>query len=219
MDEHFLSEDTSAPAAADFPKREDRRLVELSAYLIRSDKSIVDVKIGNLSYDGCGVHTVVPLTAGEKVKLTVLGRGSMNATVRWYKARKAGLLFRFSRARSHEWPRKADRVAVGAELLLRRSGRIGFRVNAFDVTRFGCRCEFVDRPAIYERVWAKFDGLEALQATVCWIEDSNIGLMFANAIHPAVFELLLMQLQPLAAPLPPLPDPDAEASAEPKTDC
>jgi hypothetical protein len=54
--------------------------------------------------------------------------------------------------------------------------------------------EFVDRPAFRERVWVKFDGLEAVPAFVCWIEGAEAGLEFERPIHPAVFELLLKRI-------------------------
>ncbi len=61
----------------------------------------------------------------------------------------------------------------------------------FDVSRFGCKAEFIERPALYERVWIKFDGLDLIEAIVCWVEESNLGLMYKNPIHPAVFDMLL----------------------------
>jgi hypothetical protein len=148
----------------------------------------------------------VPLVAfvpGEKVKLSVLGRGAVNAVVRWYDARTAGLLFVEDRAtRRQRWPRKAERIEVRGALSLRRSGRLSFRVCTFDVTRFGCMCEFVERPKIYERVWVKFDRLETIEAVVCWLEESRLGLMFKNPLHPAVFDMLLDRLErPIEPPL------------------
>jgi hypothetical protein len=177
--------------------REERRSVELSGYVIRSDKVIVDVKLLDLSYDGCSIATLVPLAPGEKVKLSVLGRGAIAASVRWYKARKAGLLFDIGAAPKTKWPRKADRIEISAEASLRRAGR-RYRVRTFDITRFGCSCEFVERPAVYEHVWIKFDGLESIEAIVCWIEGSSLGLMFANPVHPAVFDMLLARSNPPA---------------------
>lgn len=183
--------------ARPFPRRDDRRPVELTAYVVRPDKSVVDVKVADLSYDGCSIRTLVPLVPGEAVKLSVLGRGSVNAVVRWYKARSAGLLFQAEPESRTRWPRKAERVGVSAEISLRRSGRLNYRVALADVSRFGCKCEFVDRPAVHEDVWVKFDGLAAIAAIVCWIEGSGVGMMFKNPLHPAVFELLLEKLNPL----------------------
>jgi hypothetical protein len=176
------------------PAREQRRPVELTGYLICPDKRIVDIKIVDLTYDGCGIRTLVPLSPGEKLKLSVLGQGAINAMVRWYKSRKAGLLFLPDEVDRPRWPRKAERVEVNAEIALRRSGQVSYRVKAADLTRFGCKCEFVDRPAIYERVFAKFEGLESIDAVVCWVEESSLGLMFATPMHPAVFDMLLMRL-------------------------
>ncbi|MEO8454749.1 MAG: hypothetical protein ABI454_06285 [Sphingomicrobium sp.] len=182
--------------------RDERRPVELSGYLIRSNKKIVDIKVVDLSYDGCAIRTLVKLVPGEKVKLSVLGRGAVNAVVRWYKSRKAGLLFQPERVSRTHWPRKAERIEVRAEASLRRAGRLSYRVATFDVTRFGCKCEFVERPAMYERVWIKFQGLETVHATVCWIEESSLGLMYNSPLHPAVFDMLLSRLNPCSnAPL------------------
>jgi hypothetical protein len=174
--------------------RKERRQVELSGYVIRSSKAIVDVKVLDLSYDGCSIATLVPLLPGESVKLSVLGRGAISASVQWYKARKAGLLFKTGRVSKTNWPRKEDRVEIRTEASLRRSGRQSYRVSTFDLTRFGCRCEFIERPAVYERVWIKFDKLDPIQATVCWIEGSELGLMFKCPVHPAVFDMLLARL-------------------------
>ena len=47
---------------------------------------------------------------------------------------------------------------------------------------------------IYERVWIKFDGLESLEANVCWVEQSMIGLSYKTPLHQAVFEMILARL-------------------------
>jgi len=177
-------------------QRDERRPVEIIGYIIRSNKTIVDVKLLDLSYDGCAIATQVPLMPGEKVKLSALGRGATAATVRWYKGRKAGLLFQSEPVSRQRWPRKADRLQISAEASLRRFGRPSYRVTMFDATRFGCKTEFIERPTIYEHVWIKFDGLETIEAIVCWVEESSLGLMYENPIHPAVFDMLLEWLKP-----------------------
>jgi hypothetical protein len=179
--------------------RDERRLVELNGYVIRSNKTIVDVKVLDLSYDGCSIATLVAFAPGERIKLSVLGRGAISASVQWYKGRKAGLLFYTGRLSKTKWPRKAERIEISAQASLRKSGRLNFRVSMFDVTRFGCKCEFVERPAVYERVWIKFDGLDPIEATVCWVEGSCVGLMYKYPVHPAVFDMLLARLDPKPA--------------------
>ena len=58
----------------------------------------------------------------------------------------------------------------------------------------GCKAEFVERPKLDEHVWVRFDGLEALEAMVCWVRGFEVGLEFENPIHPAVFEMLVSKL-------------------------
>ncbi|WP_114228255.1 MULTISPECIES: PilZ domain-containing protein [Sphingomonas] len=195
----FLEEHLSLPDDPRHLPRAERRTVELKGYLVRENCQIVDVTMVDLSYDGCAVRTLVPLTVGERVKVSALGRGSTNATVRWYRDRTAGLLFETARKKTI-WPRKAERVAVFGEASLRRAGRLTYRVKSFDVTRFGCRCEFVERPSIRESVWIKFDGLQSLESTVCWVENVELGLHFRNEMHPAVFDLLVAQLSQPPSP-------------------
>lgn len=188
----FFEEHLSLPEDPRHLPRAERRTVELKGYVVREHTQIVDVTIIDLSYDGCAVSTLVPLTVGEKVKVSALGRGSTGATVRWYNARKAGLLFE-SAIKKTIWPRQAERIEVAGEALLRREGRLTYSVRTFDLTRFGCRCEFVERPSIRERVWIRFKGLQSLESKVRWVENTELGLHFRTEVHPAVFDLLVAQ--------------------------
>ena len=92
-------------------------------------------------------------------------------------------------------PRKAERICVDVQVSLRRSGQLNYRVRAYDVTQFGCRLEFVERPNLGERVWIKFDDLSAIEGLVCWIDGFVVGVEFASAIHPAVFDGLIQRLR------------------------
>lgn len=89
---------------------------------------------------------------------------------------------------SDEKPRNAPRVPVSAEVTIRRSGFHGFRVRAFDLSLEGCKIEFIELPALGERVWVKFDNLEAVEAEVRWINGHIGGVRFARPLYPAVFE-------------------------------
>ena len=91
-------------------------------------------------------------------------------------------------------PRAANRVAVEAQVMLRRATQNNYRVSAYDLSRYGCKLEFVERPRIHERVWVKFEGLEAIEAEVCWTADFAAGLKFQHPLHPAVFESLVARL-------------------------
>ena len=85
-------------------------------------------------------------------------------------------------------PRRAQRVGMSAEVSIRRAGLHGFRVRVFDASRSGCKIEFVERPSVGERVWVKFDGLEAIEATVRWVDGHYGGVEFERPLYQAVFE-------------------------------
>ena len=51
--------------------------------------------------------------------------------------------------------------------------------------------DFVEKPRLDDRVWVKFDGLEALEGRVCWVDGFTGGVEFEKPIHPAVFETLI----------------------------
>jgi hypothetical protein len=84
---------------------------------------------------------------------------------------------------------------LDAEVLLRRAGQTHYRAQIYDISDHGCKVEFVDRPKLDETLWVKIEGLEALEAMVCWIEGHAAGVEFARPIHPAVFEHLLARLR------------------------
>ena len=91
-------------------------------------------------------------------------------------------------------PRKSDRIALTANVDLRRAGQNNYRVKIFDLSQHGCRLEFVERPMLDEIVWVKFEALEALEARVCWVEGVAAGVEFQKPVHPAVFGILLNRL-------------------------
>lgn len=176
-------------------ERCERRRVSLRAYAMRDDGSGPEVLVLDLSYEGCGIQTPVELKAGEAIKLSVLQRGAIAARVRWCKGGKAGLVFDSVMAKSKPfWPRRSERTSLTAEISMRRLGKLNYRVQVFDISCDGCKVELVDKPRLHEHVLVKFDGLEILDAQVCWVEGSCAGLRFEKSIHPAVFGLLLARL-------------------------
>ena len=91
-------------------------------------------------------------------------------------------------------PRRSARVGLSAEITLRRAGQNRYRVKILDASPLGCKAEFVERPKLDEHVWVKFEGLEALEAMVCWVRGLEVGLEFERPIHLAVFEELVSKL-------------------------
>jgi hypothetical protein len=177
-------------------ERTERRPVRLRGSLVRANGEIHQIYLLDLSYEGCGIETPVPLEPGEAIKLSVLRLGGISAVVRWSRGEKAGLAFvpDAAEARKH-WPRRSDRVALAAEVSLKRLGRGQFRVTVTDASAEGCKVQLVERPSEGEQVLVKFDGLEPLEATVCWIDGFTAGIRYVRQIHPAVFDLLVERLR------------------------
>ena len=91
--------------------------------------------------------------------------------------------------------RHKPRIGLDAEITMRRAGFPNFRVQIDDISTHGCRIEFVDRPAIDERVWIKLDGLASLEGCVAWVREHSAGIKFDQPMHPAVFEDLVTRLR------------------------
>lgn len=87
--------------------------------------------------------------------------------------------------------RRSARQTVQAEVQLRRCGQLNYRVSVHNLSQEGCQLEFVERPNLDERVWVKFDHLDALESKVCWSRGFVAGLEFVRPVHIAVFEKVL----------------------------
>ncbi len=176
--------------------RGERRPVQLRGYIVRENGENIDVTVLDLSYDGCGISCPSELFAGEALKLSVLRRGAICAHVRWYADGRAGIVFDPDPGETKaEWPRSSERIAVTAKLTLRRDGRTARSVAVLDASPDGCKVAYADKPSIDDRVWVRFDGLEALEALVVWADALSAGLRFMKPIHPAVFDLLVERLR------------------------
>jgi hypothetical protein len=176
-------------------RRRERRPVAMRGYIIPYGGVSHAIELVDLNYGGCGIRTPIPLAPGQRVKINVVDRGSMPAEVRWYRAGRAGIDFSPSEEPREHLKRKAPRILLKAEAILRAANRPSYRVAVHDISTEGCQVEFVDRPREGDRVWVKFFGLDALDAKVAWVERSTAGLNFVNVIHPAVFDLLLERLE------------------------
>ena len=169
----------------------------MEGFGLLQDGTTFRLSIVDISYDGCKVESSVALFPGLSLTMSVTGiAGAIDARVSWCREGRAGLRFDPDRApeKSHQ-PRVSERAEVEAEVSLRRSGGHSYRVRLFDLTGAGCKIEFVERPKGGELVWVKFDGIEAIEATVCWVDGHTGGLRFLRPFYPSVFELLLARLQ------------------------
>jgi PilZ domain len=176
-------------------RRRERRSVALSAIVTLQDGIQHPVDITNINYGGCGIVIPVELKPDEIVKLSIPGRGSILAEVKWCSDGRAGLQFEPADKAAYESvERRTGRAEVVAEATLRMLGRNAHRVRVRDLSTDGCKVELVEQPREGDTVSIKFDGLEALEAAVSWVFGHTAGLAFKNPIHPAVFDLLLQRL-------------------------
>ena len=185
---------TPSPAP-EKPRRTARRLVRLQGLISRSDGTSAEVDLLDLSYDGCGIATPVELEPGEALRLSVTGRGLIDAEVRWCRAGQAGLRFsQAEAAQTDETMRATNRASLSTEVRVRRIGQHNYSVRIFDLSPEGAKIEVIERPRIGEQLMVKFDGIETVPAEVCWIDGFIVGLKFQRPFHPAVFDLLLTRM-------------------------
>jgi hypothetical protein len=174
-----------------------RRPVTLYGFATLADGSPrIEITILDLSYDGCRIQVGTPLSPGTWLQLSVARMGALEAEVRWFDEGIAGLRFGdgdVSPTRP-EKPRGHQRVAMDASISLRRTSGRSYASRLFDVTPAGCKIEFVERPKEGDIIWVKFDGLDAIEAQVRWLDGHCAGVEFNRPMHDAVFNLLLVKL-------------------------
>ena len=119
------------------------------------------------------------------MQLNVLGPGSIAAEVRWFEASRTQV------------SRRTSRLEVTAEVVLQAQGNSN-RVSLFDLSTHGYNAELVERASVGDRMSVKSEGLEVLEADVCWINGLRAGLRFKRPVHPVVLDLLLKRLGVIA---------------------
>lgn len=77
----------------DWKKRGWRRRTSAIAMVRRNGGSSYRALVGNLSYDGCQILSEQALTPGETLVLSIPGKGTVSAQVRWVDGDRAGLRF------------------------------------------------------------------------------------------------------------------------------
>jgi hypothetical protein len=95
--------------------------------------------------------------------------------------------------------RRGPRVAVSDEVGIRRIGGFNFNARLDNISAGGCRVELIEAQEVGDRVIARLPRLEPLGARICWAIGATAGIEFLSGMHPAVFDSLLMRLQPAPA--------------------
>lgn len=177
-------------------KRSARRDVDFNGFGILEGGTIFRVSLIDLSFDGCKIAPDLALFPGLTFQLSVTGfSGTVGARVIWHKDGHAGVEFSYSDSEQRrKTPRAHERMPVSAQVLIRRQGGRAYQACIFDVTPAGCKVEFIERPSAGEVLWAKFDGLEPVEAKVRWVDGFCGGIQFVRPIHPAIFDSLMARL-------------------------
>ena len=181
---------------ANAARRDPRHPVALPAFALFDDGARVELTILDLSYDGCRVAVAVAFLPNTLLKLSVPRLGQLEAEVRWCDGKVAGLCFKSEtlQPEQSQKPRGHERVTIDGQISLRRAGRQQFQCRVFDLTPTGCKVEFIERPKVGDTIWAKFEGLDALEAEVRWVDGFYGGVEFKRPIYSAVFDLLLARI-------------------------
>lgn len=188
-----------SPGAGDIEQksRDPRRIAPHEGFAILEDGKTFTLQITDLSYNGCKAKAAVALLPGLRVKLSLLGvRGALDATVRWAGNGMMGLEFHAEPPPLiKKTPRLDERLVLQADLPVRRLGRAYYRCNVRDISCSGCKVEFVERPRCGELIFVKFEGFDAIEATVRWIDGFCGGVQFARPLYPSIFERIFENLK------------------------
>ena len=75
-----------------FVMRPERRPVSLRGFALGEGRDS-DVRVADLSYGGCRIHSDDAFKAGEVVELRIIKRGAVDAEIRWTADGRAGASF------------------------------------------------------------------------------------------------------------------------------
>ncbi|QDP19231.1 PilZ domain-containing protein [Sphingomonas xanthus] len=94
-----------------------------------------------------------------------------------------------------EQSRRAERVALRADIDFLRSGDHKYRVSILDISPEGCWIDLPEMLAVGETIWIFLPSLESLHAKVCWVKDWTAGVEFTQPLHPAVFTTIEQRMR------------------------
>jgi hypothetical protein len=83
-------------------KRNDRQPVDLPAVVFRGDGTRLEVRLSNMSFEGCQLECDETLQIGELIKVALPGLGEIGAQVRWALPGRAGACFLLDETRPGE---------------------------------------------------------------------------------------------------------------------
>ena len=87
-------------------------------------------------------------------------------------------------------PRCTPRIAIDAEVPVRRSFAQRWTAKLSDFSTHGCRVDTVERLQAEERLFVYLPGLETLESSARWVDGFSAEVRFARPLHPSVFALI-----------------------------
>lgn len=111
-------------------------------------------------------------------------------------ARRSGFNLGERISLSHaEPPIRPPRLAVAAEVAVRRRSDLRYRVNLIDLSSEGCRIELVERAKPGDLMFISLPGLSTIEAEACWVDGFVTGVRFKTPLHPSVFDMIAQRMK------------------------
>ncbi|MEP5409276.1 PilZ domain-containing protein [Parasphingorhabdus sp.] len=91
--------------------------------------------------------------------------------------------------------RRTVREIVEAEIFIRQSNSQLFRATLSDLSVAGFRMTSYTHLDRKKPVFIRLPGIQTLSADIKWVDHEEYGCEFANELHPAVLEHLVVRLR------------------------
>lgn len=76
---------------------------------------------------------------------------------------------------------------------VRRHGKQAHEASLIDLSVYGCRLLIEGQFKTGDRLWLRFEGSNAIQATAVWYEGDRLGCRFDEALDRGLFRELTLQ--------------------------
>ena len=95
---------------------------------------------------------------------------------------------------NHE--RRTVRVALSADIDVRRPGDHRYRAPLMDLSPDGCRVEVPVNVDPGDLLFISLPGIETIEGRVRWVKDWTAGVEFEKPLHAAVFDMIRNRMNP-----------------------
>ena len=91
--------------------------------------------------------------------------------------------------------RRSERIGLGLKGAMRRTGGSPVSVEILDLSLEGFRVETHLELEKGADIWVRLEGLDSRHAKVVWRQHATFGCAFVEALHPAVFGMIVRRKQ------------------------